>query len=450
MGKTVVNNKRKQQSKEELVVMAFMLISFGIRFLYCIQKEFACSMHDLGTSIANGSAWYQDGHIGYLQYIYQYGRLPEGDPRELWSYYNPPFYYVVAALFLKINSLFGLDMKHMLENLQLLTMLFATLAIQTGDRIIRACNIKGRARVAAVAVLAFHPYFIIGGAALNNDILSILFIFLTILYTIQWYQNSSIKGILKIALTIGLGMMTKLSVGLIAIPVAMLFLVKFIKAGEYKKYIGQFALFGLVCIPLGMYWSVRNAILYGMPLVYVQALGENSPQFVGTDLLRRLNLWDIKHLLDPYIRMNPKIDYNVWTNLFKTAVFDEQAVPLTDALPVFVSRVLLYSSMAVGILALYMGIAAERNEKSKDPWIKVFCWAIYLLFMGSYLKFCFQFPMICSMNFRYVVPAALIGAIHIGRYYQKEGASRYIRWAMGICLTIFAVSSSLLYGALGF
>lgn len=437
-----------KEHREEAMIELLLAGSLLVRFAYCMYVPYGISPHDLGAAITPGSSWYADGHIGYVQYIYEHGCLPKGDPRLAWSYYNPPFYYIIAAAFLRVNHIFHLTMEHMLENLQLLIMLFATLTIESAYRILKEFHIKGRALIVSFAIIAFHPYFIIGGVSLNNDMLSILFLFLTMELAIRWYRKPKKRTIILLALCIGLGMMTKLSVGLIAIPVAVLFLAKFVKEKQYIRYLKEFFLFGAVCVPLGMYWSIRNAIRYQMPLVYVQSLGEDTPQFIHAGLLKRLNPLDLTNLWNPFVHITPKTDYNVWTGLWKTAMFDEQLAETGETALILVSRILLYSSMLLGGMAFILGIRHLIKNRKRRDLVEGVMALTYVLFIGSYLKFCVQFPVVCSMNFRYVVPVLLVGAIAIGRYLQEEKRSRCIQIGIEACTLVFTLSSILLYGGM--
>ena len=53
--------------------------------------------------------------------------------------------------------------------------------------------------IIAFAIVAFHPTFIILSGSVNNDILSLTFMFGAILNTIVWYREQTLKNIMKIA-----------------------------------------------------------------------------------------------------------------------------------------------------------------------------------------------------------------------------------------------------------
>lgn len=435
--------KRKEDDWDGM--FQFILLgSFLLRLIFVMFHPYNFSAHDLGDMIKDTDYMYREGHIGYIQYLYQNGHLPDFDPSTLWSFYNPPFYYIIAGLFMKINHVFGLDMHTSLENIQMLTLLFATITIQIGYRILKEFQLDKRVLTFAFLLLAFHPYFIIGGATINNDILSILFIFLAVLYVIEWYKNPGYKKIIKLAFAIGLGMMTKISAGLVAPAVAFLFLVKFIKEKKYLTYIKQFVVFGLICIPLGMYWPVRNLILYDMPLLYVQQIDINSPQYLNHTFFTRVNPFDCLNYKFPTIQFKTDVDYNIWTVMFKTSTFDEMWVVKESTYEVFLCGILLVINMFMGIIGVITGIYNDLKNKVKDDWINWFKILFYVLLVVSYCKFCFNYPLICSMNFRYIVPTILIGVINIGEF-MKYGKSKLAVGLLEYGCIAFSIMSTFVY-----
>ena len=70
------------------------------------------------------------------------------------------------------------------------------------------------------------------------------------------------KTIVMLAFSFGLGMMTKISVGTIALftgGVMIYCVVKDFKQKKYKEIICQLAVFAVICLPLGMWYSVETS-----------------------------------------------------------------------------------------------------------------------------------------------------------------------------------------------
>ena len=102
-------------------------------------------------------------------------------------------------------------------------------------------------------------------------------------YTLVWYESPGYKNIVIMALCIGCAMMVKVSGALVAPAMAVLMLHKAWKEKEHwKTWLKQFACFGVISLPLGLWYSVLRYIQYGMPFGYVPYLSEELAQFIGT------------------------------------------------------------------------------------------------------------------------------------------------------------------------
>ncbi len=435
----------RTENFDDGLVQMILLGSFLLRLVFVMFHPYDFSFHDLGSLVSGSESMYADGHIGYMQYLYEYGKLPDVDISKVWSFYNPPFFYAIAAIFLKINRMFGLDMITSLENVQMLTMLFATITIQVGYKILKEFDLSRRSITFALMILAFHPYFIIGGATLNNDILSILCMFLAVLYAIRWYKKETYKEIIKLAFAIGLGMMTKISVGLVAPAVALLFLMKCIKEKSYLHYFKQFVVFGVICIPLGMYWPIRNMMLYDMPLLFVQEVGAGSGQELNATILQRLNPFSWLDYGIPCLQFKPETEYNIWEMMFKTSMFDELFINKESSYDLFLGNLLLIVNIVLALASVVLGIYNDFKKKVKENWMMWFKVTLYVVVMVSYVKFCFNYPLICSMNFRYIVPTILVGAINIGVFMNYENRSQLIAGVLEYGCITFSILSAFVY-----
>ena len=76
---------------------------------------------------------------------------------------------------------------------------------------VRKLRAQYKRRVTAAAIVCFHPTFVLMGGSFGNDMLSVLFILLSLLLALRWYEESTLRRILPLAFSIGLGMMAKLS-----------------------------------------------------------------------------------------------------------------------------------------------------------------------------------------------------------------------------------------------
>ena len=92
--------------------------------------------------------------------------------------------------------------------------------------------------------------------------------FLAFYIALKWYREGKIQDLIISSVAAGLAMMTKLSAGLIAVPLAVLFIARSIRKDRLKTF-GHACIYGVIAIPLGLWFQVRNYLLFGVPFGYV-------------------------------------------------------------------------------------------------------------------------------------------------------------------------------------
>ena len=355
-----------------------------MRFCYVLCTSVTQRQHDVGDFVGN------KGHAGYILYLYQHGHLPDFDVREVWQYYHPPLHHIRCAIWLHVWEFLGVAHDAACESLQMLTLCDSWIALLLMAWLFRYFHLHGRAFLTALALVALHPTFFLLAGSVNNDMLSVLFFLGTLVAGLSWYRKPCLWRMVAAALCMGLGMMTKLSVWMAAVPLAVLFLARFcqMQKGGHRRLVGQAALFLVLCAPLALWWEVRNAVKFGVPIAYVPELSLDSEQYVG-------NIAPWKRLLDfswkqfchvgmqfvwyggDYFEWNPTI------GLWKTAVFDELVTDVfypqihVPAIVLFWSSVLLSLAGTAAVLR-FLGTPAKAQR-----WQRL---ALLLLGMGLFFE----------------------------------------------------------------
>lgn len=422
----------------ERKLFAILLAGFLLKLLYIAAVPYDISKHDLGSFTLTGFSDTDNGHLGLISYLYTFRYLPDFDPRLKYGFYNPPGFHILAALWYGINRRLGFAPLTCLENLQILTLVFVSVGICVMVKILEELFEKDRYLLYAAAFLSFFPFFIIFSGTLNNDALAFLCSMTAILYALRWYREQSAKNIVLIAVSVGFGMFTKLNVGLLAFPIGFLFLYSLIKRRkEVGKQLLQFGLFGLICVPLGLYWPLRNLIRFGMPLNYVPD-PQSQRQYVGSfGMLQRVGIPSRENLSSPFLSFNPGKEHNIWSQLMKTALFDE--VPRPEGMPVFrvCARLLFWLGLLGMVYCVVSWIRILFSRNSMAPERKAFFSILFVSMLLGYVPFCFSFPYICTMNFRYIIPLLLLPCLAWAGGIHTEGhpAVRRVQ-ALGMLLNV--------------
>ncbi len=414
----------RKRYKEQLISLLIMALGFCLKYYYVISTSIYTRQNDVG---------YFDkdyGHTGYIEYIYRHMSLPDFDPRTHWQYCHPPLHHTISAVWLWIQrELFAVGENPARESIQMLSLFYSMCVMITAYRILCHFKLKGAALYIPLIVINFHPAFVLLSGSINNDVLSIAFIMGAVLCTLKWRESRSMKDILKLALCIGLGMMTKISAALVSPPVALMFLIVFIKNSktEVWKLIKQFVCFGLVCVPLGMWFPVYERLRWDVPFAYVHEMSPMSYQYIGdmpfseriTDfsLSQFSPIYEHWRQTDEFGIFYGDTDYNPLITLLKNCIFGESFGDGTFAeypfvyylLPIFFCINLFIAAMAF-LSIIYFSVNKCRAAASE----KAFIVSFYCLMMASFYRTAADYPFTCTMNFRYITPTAIIGALSLG------------------------------------
>jgi 4-amino-4-deoxy-L-arabinose transferase-like glycosyltransferase len=395
---------------DEFWIGFVIMIGLFLKLVYDVTTGINISTHDMGAwkEMVNGMP--NAGHLGVIQYYYTFHHMPTFDVTTLSCYSNPPFFYVICALILQIfHDGFGWAIGTTLHFLQCVNSIYVMVGLFAGFGIVSKFGVKGRKFIASILFLTFFPAFYNIGATLNNDALCYMCMMLCMNCALGWYQTRKRKTIIATAVWLGLGMMTKLNAVIIAPAIAALFLcaIFYDKRTKMEELRTQFIWFFSVCIPLGMFWPIRNLIRFGTPLFYVQSISDEWQQLAGKyTLLDRLGLPSMQSLLHLHLTTDASLECNVWSQTFKSAIVDEQAINLTYTGTYVLTVALLFMTIILCILMHVMMIRSLIGKRMQFEH-KIFLCVAYACVLVSYLRFCFSYPVVCTMNFRYI-PVILI------------------------------------------
>lgn len=235
------------------------------------------------------------------------------------------------------------------------------------------------------------------------------------------------SDLIRMALGFGLGIMTKLNIVLLALPIGIAMAATLVvkKDGRMAVRIRQYAVFLLISVPLGLWYPIRNLIRFGQPLTYVLDLkGTSMPSIADVSLWKRILPWGVENWFWPAFA-DVYHDYNMPEYLLKSALFGEFTF---DNMGVFaVVLLLLHSLLALLSLAavIYVAVTFRRRRRALSLGIV----SMYILWMLSYIFFNIRYPYGCSMDYRYVAMVGVAGALALavmaeemwekGRWHKK-------------------------------
>lgn len=349
-----------------------VLAGIAMRIWYTMCTPYGVRGHDLGEISLKGN-----GHAAYILQLYENGTLPGTNAGQ---FYHPPLFHMLAA----------------------------------------------GVRMTALTVLSFLPGFYLMAATVNNDSLAFCFMLWIVLCFIRWYKTGKLTSLAALAAGFGLGMMTKMSVGILAVPIGSCMLVRLIRRRKEAaaSLLRQYGIFLAIAVPAGMWYPVRNLLRFGQSFTYVLDLKNGGMQPLGNiSLWKRLLPWGIGDWLNP-VFADVDTDYNMPEYLLKSSLFGEYTFDGMggSAYVLFVVNLLLILLSLAALI--YLAVVYVRRRRALSAGIV----AVWGLWMISYVSFNIRYPYGCSMDFRYVPmtvfswAAAL--AVMSGEMWKQGGVRR--------------------------
>ena len=428
-----------------------MIAGVLIRLTYIAYTPVWCRQHDV---IDFGAG---EGHAAYMEYILSHKALPDFDPRSVWAFFQPPLHHIVSAAWMWINIRLGVSEPHMHKNVQVLPFCYMCILMIFVYAICRELNMKRAGTFVTMLLVSAHPIYILMSGSINNDALSVMLTVIALYVAILWYMYPTTGKIVLLAITIGLAMSAKMSAALLAFPVGAMMLYKIIiDTGRFKdkakiiSYILELIPFAIVVVPLGLWWPVRNKMLFGMPMGYIPEVGEDV---AGVGMISRL--FDVR-TASPFLYMKSNgfayDEYNLILATLKSSLFGEGAFANISPVLTVAGWVLLILAVITVVVKIIAAIGiCTSSEAGPDTGIKVLLGVSVAAFIIGYVAFALGGGNLSAMDMRYSAAVVSVAAVFAGLMYDRLGVlgRGRIRSVMMTASVLFAASAVTFYILVG-
>ena len=402
-------NRRILGIPDEFWIGFVITIGFFLKFVYNVKVGYRFSPHEIGawTEIVNGVP--NGGHIGVIQYYFQFHKLPDFNPMLVNGMANPPLFYIASAFYMWIfHGLLGWQAGSCLHLVQCVNIIYVMVGVFSGVRILSRFGISGRKLIASILFVTFFPTFTNLGAALNPDALVFMFMMLTLNGILDWYETRKRRKIIATAVLFGLGMATKYSMAMLLPTIILIYVLGGFYDVRMQK--NTFARHGVIFAALGggisLFWPLVNAIRFRMPLFYAEPTYEPWEVLKGVSLAQRLGPPSLRSLLHLHLTNDLKNECNLWSQTFKSAIVDENAINTSQVVTYLLTVMLLLLTILLCITmhAMLVRVLIGRREKLDT---KLFIAVSYGSILLAYVSYCMRYPAVSVMNFRYI-PVILV------------------------------------------
>lgn len=438
------------------VTLLCILGGLVLRIGYTYYTPYYVRLFDLGEISDAGN-----GHAAYIYNLFYHHKLPASYD---YQFYHPPLFHILAALNMKLFSKLypTADAIVWFEAAKLVSCFASCCALLLIRRICQELKCTPEMTCLTTGLMAFYPNFYLQAGRINNDATATAFMMLAILMLIKWYHSRHFSQLIGMALGIGLGMMTKLNVAILAFvagPVMLYVLWQAIQKKKWKMQLTQYVAFLAVCAPLGLWYSIRNFILFKQPLGYVHDLDANGPSWLyrgNYSLTQRFFSFPWDQYKENVYASSGR-DYNLPLYLLRSSLFSEFSFENMDG----VARMLTHINIILILLSLIAMVVIIWKGTKFSPALRYGCGFLWLIMMISYFMFNIKYPDSCTMDFRYIVPTAISGTIYLSAFWQqlhdyslektddlKHILAKVMVWIIPACCTIFILLSAYMFSNL--
>ena len=415
------------------IVLIIMILGILIRAMYIIYTPITERQHDV-YSIND------QGHLGYIYTIYQTGKLPDTNSIQ---FYHPPLFHLIAAGWLKVNDIFNVELDRSIEGIQIITAIFSSLIMLVSYRIVEKIEIKNIYKILIMAVMAFHPTFIILAGSINNDVLMILLSFYIILYLIKWNDDPNIKNTIILAIITGCAVMTKVSGAIMAVPIMYTFIRKIFEIHKTEKdkllrLFGKFLLFGVISLPLGLWHPIRNLMLFNQKIGWVLLPADGL--YVGQySFFERFLTISFKEMFGYTYCVLPGY-HNIFSYIVKTSILGEFAY--NNSIGIYVALFKIINLIIISTTAICIFILLKKIKKiSNNSFVTKILLITFFMNIASYYHFNIKYPYLCTMDFRYIVPTIFTGIATICMVLDEFVKNDIIKELIEYMIILFCILS---------
>lgn len=396
------------KNKYKNILIAIFIIAILVRIIFICKTNISEFQFDFGIGELASEADYENlyenfdkepnigRHINYIMQLYTYNSLPN---KIIGQFYHPPLNHFIMSTWLKIADNIFENASTRFESMQFITLMYSIVILVALYKLLEELNVEDKNKIFPMLLFAFYPIYIFLSGSLNNDELVIMFSILALLYIVKWEKNSTMKNAIIIALCIGLGLMTKTSIAVVAIPTVYVYfkkLGKFVKEDKsIKDLLVQLLVFSIISITLGLWFQVRSLAngLYTLGIIEPYDYLSIADQSIWA----RFGIPNILNLSE----------VNVWSYL----IYSSLNFVVTGRNTIYN----LIMGILVIVLVIYTIYFIIKNKcKNKILLITFISWWI------SYFYLNISMPYTCSMHSRYMLVPISIGILYLGLGIQEE------------------------------
>jgi len=418
-----------RKEHNNIFIFGIIAAAFILHLYYIQNTPVNIRQHDL------------NGILFYMQRITENGINWRGfDPWYMYYFFHQPLHFIINGYIAEITDFLWDKSKLTEESLQYISLFYVTASSIIALGIFKELKFSIKNISAALILFSFNPTLTLFSGYISDDVPTLFWSLLFIYFLLLWYNEKGTKYLMFAAVSLGFGVLTKLSILMLIPATVYLFAYKLYRSDNKKEILQQISYFIIIAVPLALIWIIRNHVFYDMPFYNIPDTSPGGQNFKYFGIWERIGNFSL--LSFPFLKSSTINEPNIFLSIIKTELFGEWNFGSVHSFIYFYSlcfyalNIILKAMAAIGVFVI-----VKKNISHITAPLLCFFVIIYLTIWGYAINYALKYPYICSADFRLfsqliitesVILTFLAGAL------KKDTA-------LFVIITIYAVLSSFIY-----
>lgn len=420
---------RQLLAKKKWPTPALWVFLFGValRFAYVAATPYAVRAHDT------------DGHIDYVNYVLAHGVMPHA--ADGWEFHQPPLYYFLSALWVKLMMLLGMAQNMAMQSIQGWSLALSVAAFGVALLSARFFFAQWPARFTVWfgLIVATFNGVMFTSAGITNETLAFFFGTTTLYFMLRWWSVPDTRSLVALACSFALAFITKISILALLPAIGIIFLVR--GGRSWRQCASSILLFAALTIAVAGWYPVQRFFFEpsSEKTVTLGNDGMDAGLIVQRDLQHLVTFNPVALVEHPFNDSWSKDSRrdNFLEYFFRSSLFGEYQFERTELL----ARITLVLAMLL-IPAMLYGIVTTVFVRGRE--LLPLHLSAFMLALAAFL-YPYFFPFAPNQDFRFsallIIPTSFYVVSGIGLL------PRYMRWLWWGILGCFVASCTVFLSA---
>ena len=410
--------------KKSLTYLPILILIIGIllRIIYFYTIDHNMFQHDL------------KGHQEFIKLLAQDWILPQGNKGL--EYPQQHFYYLLAAVFYKVQLLIGFSENSSLHNIAYISLIGSIIFLIFSYKFVKLISNSFFVTNTLLVFTSLTPTLIYMTTRVNNDALVMPLAVATLYYLIRSYKSNFNKYFFTTLILTTVLFLTKISSATIELLFFVMLIFTYKENNNIKSKLFIFSFVGVFILGftlLKAYIPVTGSFHFVNSASYINQTIEP----LTLNYFTSFNFLELIEMGHSHVMGSDDIRYSFLTYQYGTMLFGEfdyvQFYEKSNYLMLIMQTIILLG------LIFVLGFISYIVNIYKVSFLEKLLFLTLLLNFILILKFLFSYPSVCNTDFRYFLPSFILIGYFISKGIEYLQLSKPIKYTTTFLISILGI-----------